>query len=98
MEKARDRVKAGKKVKDNKNKRGWPKLHLSGMVRGRNPKTNEWSLKGEIIEMVHGDRSLNEALEDSRSRLFMTENVRLDSTKKYHEAEEEELVCFWHAI
>ena len=48
--------------------------------------------------MVHGDRSLNEALEDRRSRLFMREDVRLDSTKKYQEAEEEELVCFWHAI
>ena len=61
------------------------------MIKGRNPKTNEWILKGEVIEVVHGDRSVNVALEDSRSRLFMREDVRVDSTKKYQEAEEEEL-------
>ena len=34
---------------------------------------------------------MNVALENSRSRLFMREDVRLDSTKKYQEAKEEEL-------
>ena len=40
------------------------------MVRGQDPKTKEWSLKGEVLELVHGQRSLNVGLEDGRSRLF----------------------------
>ena len=53
--------------------------------------TKEWSLKGEVIELVHGKRSVNVALEDSRTRLFTRADVRKDSTKRYQEAEEEEL-------
>ena len=43
------------------------------------------------MELVHGNRSVNVALEDNSSRLFMREDVRLDSTKRYQEAKEEEL-------
>ena len=82
MERARDIVKGGHRVKKDKNERGWPQLHLGDMVRGCHPETNEWSLKGEVIEIDHGNRSVNIALED-RSRLFMREDVRLDSTKRY---------------
>ena len=52
-------------------------------------------MKGEVIEVVHGNRSVNVALEDNSSRLFMREDVRLDSTKKYQEAKEEELKASW---
>ena len=45
--------------------------------------------------MVHGNRSVNVALEDNSSRLFMREDVRLDSTKRYQEAKEEELKASW---
>ena len=64
------------------------------LVRGHNPKTNEWSLKGEvivIIEVVYGQRSVNVALENSRGRLFIRDEMRKDSTKKYQEAKEEAL-------
>ena len=91
MVKARDRVKAGRKVRTDKLKRGWPKRHLGYMVRGQHPKTKEWSMKFEGMEIGHGERSVNVALEDNSSRLFMREDVRLDSTKKYQEAEEEGL-------
>ena len=37
----------------------WPKLCLGDMVRGQDPKTKEWSLKGKVMELVHGDRSVN---------------------------------------
>ena len=45
--------------------------------------------------MVHGNRSVNVALEDNSSWLFMREDVRLDSTKRYQEAKEEELKASW---
>ena len=46
MVEATDKVKAGSKVHADNHKRGWPKLHLSDMVRGRHPKTKEWRMKG----------------------------------------------------
>ena len=59
IEKARVRVKGGcKKVEEDETKKAWPKLYAEDMVRGQNPKTKEWSLKGEVLEMVHGDRSM----------------------------------------
>ena len=61
------------------------------MVRGQDPKTKEWSMKGEVLELVHGQRSVNVGLMDGRSRLFTRGALKKDSTKKYQEAEEEEL-------
>ena len=53
MVEARDEIRAGNKVKTDENKSGWPKLHLGEMVRGRHPKTKEWSMKGEVVEVIH---------------------------------------------
>ena len=61
------------------------------MVRGQDPKTNEWSLKGEVLELVHGERAVNMDLEDARTRLFERAAVKKNSTKKYQESEEEKL-------
>ena len=61
------------------------------ILRGQHPKTREWTMKGEVLELVHGGRSVNVLLEGGDSRLFMREDVRLDSTKKYEEYEEEDL-------
>ena len=38
MEKARERVKVGRKVKGEEKKRGWPKLHIGDMVTGQRPR------------------------------------------------------------
>ena len=43
------------------------------------------------MELVHGKRSVNVQLEDGRTRLFRREDVKKDTTKRYQEAEEEEL-------
>ena len=65
MEKARERVKGGcYKVSEDESKEAWPVLHSGDMVRGQHPKTKEWSLKGEVLEMVHGNRSVNVDLND----------------------------------
>ena len=56
------------------------------MVRGQDPKTKEWSLKDEVLELVHGQRSLNVGLEDGKSRLFRRGAFKKDSTKKYQDA------------
>ena len=61
------------------------------MVRGQHPKTKEWSLKGEVLETVHGNRSVNVDLDDGGTRLFERAAVKKDTTKTYREAEEEEL-------
>ena len=61
------------------------------MVRGQDPKTKEWNLKGKVMELVHGDRSVNVDLEDGRLRLIERSAVRKDTTKAYREMEEEEL-------
>ena len=45
-------------------------------------------MKGEVLELVHGERSVNVMLESGDTRLFMREDVRLDSTKKYQEDED----------
>ena len=58
---------------------------------GRHPKTKEWSLKGEVAEVVHGGRSVFVALDNRSSRMYKREDVRLDTTKRYQENEEEEL-------
>ena len=47
------------KLKDDESKAAWPLLHPGDMVRGQHPKTKEWSLKGEVLEMVHGSRAVN---------------------------------------
>ena len=39
MVEARDRVRAGDKMKKDEDKRGWPKLYIGDMVRGHHPKT-----------------------------------------------------------
>ena len=60
MEKARERVKGGcNRLKEDESKAAWPLLHPGDMVRGQHPKTKEWSLKGEVLEMVHGSRAVN---------------------------------------
>ena len=43
------------------------------------------------MELVHGQRSLNVGLEDGRRRLFRRGALKKDSTRKYQEAEGEEL-------
>ena len=92
MEKAREQVKGGcYKVKEDKSKAAWPELHSGDMVRVQHPTTREWSLKGEVLEMVHGNRSVNVDLHNGRTRRFARYAVRKDTTKAYREAEEEEL-------
>ena len=84
MEKARERVKGGcKKVEEDETKKAWPKPHAGDMVRGQDPKTKEWSLKGMWLGMVHGDRSVNIDLKDRRPPLFERSAVRKDTTKAY---------------
>ena len=41
MIEARDRVRAGHKVKTDEHKRGWQRLHVGDIVRGHHPKTKE---------------------------------------------------------
>ena len=53
MVEARDRVRTGSKVRADKHKRGWRKLYLGDMVRGCHPRTKEWSMKGEVVEVIH---------------------------------------------
>ena len=89
---ARDRVKGGcYKVRKDKSSSAWPKLFPGDMVRGQHPKTKEWSLKGQVLEMVHGDRAVNVDLEEGVRRLFARDDVRKDTTRKYQDQEEEEL-------
>ena len=47
----------------------WPVLHAGDMVRGQHPKTKEWSLKGKVLETVHGNRSVNVDLDDGGTRM-----------------------------
>ena len=61
------------------------------MIRGQHPKTKVWSLKGKVLEMVHGDRAVNVELDEGNSRLFARDAVRKDTTRAYQEQEEEEL-------
>ena len=72
MVKARERVK-GSCYKVNEDK--------GDMVRGQHSQTKEWSLKGEVLEMVHGNRAVNVDLDDGRSRLFARDAVRKDTTR-----------------
>ena len=60
-------------------------------MRGQHPKTREWTIKVEVLELVHGERSVNVLLDGGDSRLLMREEVRLDSTKKYKDYKEEDL-------
>ena len=89
MAKAKDRIRFERKINKDKLTKSWPMLHLGDLVRGQHPKTKEWSMKGEVVELVHGKRSVNVMLADDNSRLFMREDVRLDSTKRYQEDKEE---------
>ena len=91
MVEARDIVRAGNKVKMDKDKRGWPKLYRSDMVRGRHPKTKEWIMKGEVVEVVPGERAVFVVMDNRSSRLYKREGVRLDTTKRYQKHQEEEL-------
>ena len=88
----RDRVKGGcYKVRKDELKSAWPRLFPGDMVRGQHPKTKEWSLKGEVLEMVHGDRAVNMDLDEGEPRLLARDAVRKDTTRAYQEQEEEEL-------
>ena len=91
MMEARDRVRARAMVKKDEDNRGWPKLHRGDLVRGRHPKTKEWSMKGEVVEVVHGERAVFVVMDDRSSRLYKREDVRLDTTKRYQENKEVEL-------
>ena len=48
-------------------------------------KTKEWSLKGEVLEMVHSERAVNVELNNGRTRLFERKAVKKDTTKAYRE-------------
>ena len=63
-------------------------MYAGDMVRGQHPKTKEWSLKGEVLETVHGDRAVNVDLDDGSTRLFARDAVRKDTTKAYRVEEE----------
>ena len=92
MVKARERVKGGcYKVKEDKLKAAWPALNPGDMVRGQHPQTKEWSLKGQVLEMVHGNRAVNVDLDDGRTRLFARDDVRKDTTRAFMPEEEEQL-------
>ena len=58
-------------MKEDESKSARPVLHAGDMVRGQHPKTKEWSLMRELLEMVHGNRSVNVELEDGGTRLFL---------------------------
>ena len=83
MVKARNRVRAGAMMKKDKDKRGWPKLHKGDVARGRHPKTKEWSMKGEVVKVVHGEKVVFVVMDDRSSRMYKREDVRLDTTKRY---------------
>ena len=70
-------------MENNETKRAWPKLYVGDIVRGQDPKTKEWSLKEEVLGMVHGDRSVNLDLEDGRTCLFERQAVKKDTSKMY---------------
>ena len=61
------------------------------MVRSQHPRTKEWSLKGQVLEMVHGDKAVNVDLDEGVPRLFARDAMRKDTTRTYHDLEEEEL-------
>ena len=48
-------------------------------------------MKGEVVEVVHGERAVFVVMDDRSSRLYKREDVRLDTTKRYQENKEEEL-------
>ena len=48
-------------------------------------------MKGEVVELVHGDRAIFQMMVNRSSRMYKRENVRLDTTKMYQEDEEEKL-------
>ena len=79
------------KVRKDELSSAWPRLLPGDKVRGQHPKTKEWSLKGEVLEMVHGDRAVNVDLDEGEPRLFARDAVRKDTTRTYQEQEEEEL-------
>ena len=92
MVKARERVKGCfNKVREDKLKAAWPALYAGDMVMGQHPQTKEWSIKGEVLVMVHGIRAVNVDLDDGRTRLFGRDTVRKDTTKAYRLKEEEHL-------
>ena len=70
MVNACDIVRAKRMVKKVKDKRGWKQLNRGDQVRGRHPKTKEWSMKGEVAEVVHGGRSVFVDLDDRSSRMY----------------------------
>ena len=71
MVKARDRIKRGcYKVRVDESSSALPRLFPGDMVRGQHPETKEWSLKGQVLEMVHRDRAVNVDLDEGVPRLF----------------------------
>ena len=72
-------------------KAAWPAMKPGDMVRGQHPQTKEWSLKGEVLEMVHRDRAVNVDLDDGRTRLFARDAMRKDTTRAFMPEEEEQL-------
>ena len=48
-------------------------------------------MKGEVVEVVHGERADFMVMDDRSSRLYKREDVRLDTTKRYQENKEVEL-------
>ena len=98
MVKARDRVKGGcYKVKKDELSSAWPRLLPGDMVRGQHPRTKEWSLKGEVLEMVTGDRAVNVELDKGVTRLFARDAVRKDTTRAYQEQKRRSSGASWQA-
>ena len=86
MVKAREMVNGGcYKVREDELKAAWPALHAGDMVRGQHPQTKEWSLKEEVLEMVHRNRAFNVDLDDGRTRLLARDGVRKNTTKAYRQ-------------
>ena len=82
--KARERVGGGcYKVKEDELKAAWPGLIPGNMVRGQHQQTKEWSLNGQVLETVHGNRAVNVDLDDGRTRLFAKDDVRNDTTRAF---------------
>ena len=79
---ARDRVRAARATKE-EDKPGLPPLEVGDLVVGQNPRSDQWTMAGEVSAVTHGGRAFWDKFHKGGGRLFTRVDLKKDKSGAY---------------
>ena len=79
---ARDRVRAARATKE-EDRPGLPPLEVGDLVVGQNPRSDQWTMAGEVSVVTHGGRTYWVKFHKGGGRLFSRVDLKKDKSWVY---------------